>query len=343
MNSFSHFEGLDNWQVFIANTRSMLKPGGPEVVYEPLYAYLAEGLDDDARTRVERLICTYRSWYEAYWALLAELEDDKSDNSAGPDATLQFSQVSRNQTRIPLLGLATVAAVLVAVGSAIWVAGFYRGDRVVAYLDDPFGRISITASREVHGTEAFPQEWQAPIREMLRTGKVHVPASEIESLHAMRDIGANACVRPGGVAVRSDRPTFEWRSAGRAMRYRVVIYEWGRLEPVVRSEEVSAARWQPEEPLKRGIDYRWELEELTPGIADAPVVGRAQFRVLDARKLTQIEEQERSALGSRLVLAAIYLNAALLDDAERELQSLKQEQGASALVGKWLDSLKEYR
>jgi len=59
---------------FIANTRSMLKPGGPEVVYEPLYAYIAEGLDDDARTRVERLICTYRSWYEAYWALLAEVE-----------------------------------------------------------------------------------------------------------------------------------------------------------------------------------------------------------------------------------------------------------------------------
>ena len=125
------------------------------------------------------------------------------------------------------------------------------------------------------------------------------------------------------------------------MRYRVFIYRLAGSQPVMKSGELSELKWEPKKPLKRGEEYSWEVEVLQDGKAFASNEDRPRFRVLDAAEFAEVQKQEREAKGSHLVLSLIYLKMALLDDAQRELEALKQEQKDGALVEKLLESLRK--
>ena len=64
----------------IARIRSRLKPGGPDIDYRALYAYIDERLpDDEARPTVQRLLYTWQSWHDASWRVRAELDFHQTD------------------------------------------------------------------------------------------------------------------------------------------------------------------------------------------------------------------------------------------------------------------------
>jgi len=127
------------------------------------------------------------------------------------------------------------------------------------------------------------------------------------------------------------------------VRYRVFIFAAVEPQLVMKSDVLFETKWEPKEPLKRGREYAWEVEVLQAGKTFASDEDRPRFRVLDAVTVAKVEDQERAAKGSHLVLSLIYLRAAMLDEAQRELEALKQEQGSAALVEKLLESLRKHR
>jgi len=66
-------------------------------VYPSLYAYIAESLDGPDHSLVESLIATYRNWHDAYWTLMAEMENATPGEVT--DAETQRTERSADENR----------------------------------------------------------------------------------------------------------------------------------------------------------------------------------------------------------------------------------------------------
>jgi hypothetical protein len=341
------FEGL------VREIQQNLRPGGPPVDWAAIHLYVAGDLDDGDSRNVRGRIVTWEAWNRAYWETMQLLES--TDGVAGGDpekesqATPPGESVDalRPVASTPAYGrwamLAVAATVLIGVGLGIWIASRDWDGRIVAQLDDPFGRITKNRRGEIHGLESFPERLRGPVGEMLRTESVRVPVEPGTTRAARHGSSRSMYLRPVGTAVKSDRPLLEWRPRGKDMTYRVAIYRAGQSEPIAKSEDLKEPRWAPSTSLERGLEYAWEVEVIRDGRAFRSDEDRPRFKVLNTASLARLEEDERGAKGSHLVLALVYLKAGLLDDAQRELQSLKEGQGGADIVARLLESLEQQR
>lgn len=312
-------------------------------------------LPAEEEVEIEDLITYFREWHDADRQVLLEFAAgfafQQERTAEGPKAQPRPAERNVGVGRRYFssshlrrwLTVATAATILIAAGLMFWAVHETGNARIVAQLNDPFGRVTKLRGGELVGLDAFPQNYREPIGKMLRTEQVAVPEEQLESMHVTRGSGPSMYVQPVSTVVKSDRPTFEWKSSGDGAKYQVVVYEVGEPEPVVVSSELKGTRWQSDKPLKRGGEYSWDVTVMRDEMPEKPPATRAMFRVLNAAELANIEAQEWQAKGSHLVLAVIYLQAALLDDARHELESLKTEKGESTLVNKLLESLKEHR
>src|SRR3989344_1202215 len=65
-------ESLGELDELIKSIKSRLHPGGPELDYKALFAYLDDDLTPEDKNEVEKRIVTWEEWHAAYWELLAD-------------------------------------------------------------------------------------------------------------------------------------------------------------------------------------------------------------------------------------------------------------------------------
>jgi hypothetical protein len=147
---------------------------------------------------------------------------------------------------------------------------------------------------------------------------------------------------PVGIVVLDTRPRFQWESMPNANAYQVAVLNQD-LQPVVISNQIKQQHWQPDQPLQRGKVYVWQVTAYTPKgeiVSPAPPEPEAMFKVVDEQNFQKIQKA-KEAKSPRLVLATIYAESGLIDEAKSELLNLKQENPNSELVGELLKSLSQ--
>jgi len=130
-------------------------------------------------------------------------------------------------------------------------------------------------------------------------------------------------VAPLGV-VEDTRPMFRWTS-NRDASWVVEVFD-ASYRRAARSGTLTATRWRPEAPLRRGAVYSWQVFETSSGgesTAPAPPEPPARFRILDERSAAELRDARTTR--SHLAAALVYAREGILDRAASEM-SLAQTQ-----------------
>src|SRR5262249_19069513 len=151
-------------------------------------------------------------------------------------------------------------------------------------------------------------------------------------------------IAPVGTVVENPLPTFCWSTIEGADGYRVNILakNTGQLftSPVI---DGKSSTWTPEQPLRPGQSYEWEVEALRDGAmiakAPAPPAAEARFSILPNEKRNTMAKMQEKFGRSHLVMGLIYAEAGLVDQARTEFESLARENPESELPKKMLASL----
>jgi hypothetical protein len=147
---------------------------------------------------------------------------------------------------------------------------------------------------------------------------------------------------PVATVVATDRPTFRWQPLEGASRYAVAVLD-ENFNVVAESGPLTSASWKPERGLARGKIYLWQVTAEKDGrkiIAPTAPAPEARFKVLSATGRRELQRAEQDYSGSHLILGALYAEAGLLDDAEREFRALLKANPQSAIVKKLVRSVK---
>jgi hypothetical protein len=150
-------------------------------------------------------------------------------------------------------------------------------------------------------------------------------------------------IEPVGKVVSSDRPDFQWSPLKGAGSYSVEIYDQ-HFELVQSSAPLATTRWTAR-PLRRGAAYSWQVKAVRAGreiIAPRPPQPQAAFRILDAATADELQRAQRM-YHSHVLMVMLYVQAGLLDDAERELQALRMENGDSPVMTRLITELQQLR
>lgn len=211
------------------------------------------------------------------------------------------------------------------------------------------GRVlSIDADGKVRGLASADAKTIATVEAMLG-GTVTSPATDALRTKTGVLLGdtstgaAATLVSPLAVVVRDDTPEFRWTPA--ELPARVSVFD-ADFEQVAGSEAVASGTWSPSVPLKRGQMYRWQLtirRNDSEVVVPQPPQPEATFAVLSESALREVETAERTHAGSRLLLSATYLQAGLLEEAERELRALAGANPQSAIARELLETVRKLR
>jgi len=150
---------------------------------------------------------------------------------------------------------------------------------------------------------------------------------------------------PVGTVVASDRPAFRWRAVEGATSYIVSLYDL-KMNKVAESQPLRDAEWVADVSLKHGAVYSWQVRAMKDGAEvrlPPPEAPNAKFKVLEQSKLQAIEQAKQSHGDSHLVMGTLYAEAGLLDDAEREFETLARSNPRSQVAARLLRSLKAVR
>jgi hypothetical protein len=220
---------------------------------------------------------------------------------------------------------------------------------IVMALNDGAGQVTLDKEGNLTGA---PQPFEQLIKQALTTQRVETPRMLAELigkssvLMGPADEGHPfALLGPVGTAVMSDRPTFRWRALAGAESYVVRIYD-ADFNEVAASPRLSETAWTAARSLEHGRTYSWQV---TARVGDIEVMSpvrpapEAKFMILDQTKANELAEAKNASAGSHLTLGALYAQAGLLDDAERELQALLRDNPKSSLAQELLRSVRAKR
>jgi len=144
-----------------------------------------------------------------------------------------------------------------------------------------------------------------------------------------------ATVRPAGVVVDEDRPTFEWTPAGSAAEYRVAIFD-PMFNKVAESPWLrDTTGWTPDRPLPRGATFAWQVVAKVGGrdiTVPSPPRREARFQITSADDHHQLANLRTRIGDSPLTLAVLLADAGLLDDAAQALARAHAADPTSAAV-----------
>ena len=125
------------------------------------------------------------------------------------------------------------------------------------------------------------------VREALRQGALPSGtglAAEAPGVLLAPDAGAPApfsLIGPIDTRVLSDRPIFTWHPHPGATAYQVLVTSES-LDPLARSERITATQWQPAAALPRGVVLLWQVRAWLGGemvSAPAPPAPPARFAI----------------------------------------------------------------
>ncbi len=227
---------------------------------------------------------------------------------------------------------------------------------LLAQLNDGGQQITLDAQGKLSGLEALPPAQQQLVKEALTSQRLEHSAvladlrrrgSSLMGPSSNKDDEGHqfALHTPAGKVVLSDRPAFKWSSLAGATSYVVEIYD-EQFKLVTQSESLAQTQWMPPRRLARGKVYTWQVKATKAGqtvTAPAPPAPQARFRVVSAPQAADIAQAQRAAAGQHLSLAILYVQAGLLDEAERELRALRQANPQAEIVNRWLAQLQAMR
>lgn len=219
-------------------------------------------------------------------------------------------------------------------------------------MHDGGGVVAMDKEGNVTGLESLPPGYQREVKAALTNRRVEMP-SEMQGLigrtgglMGSADSGPGfSLIGPVGTIVRADRPGFRWKALNGATSYVVGVFD-SSFNKVASSQAQPGTEWSPVNSLKRGETYSWQVTAMKDGkevVSPAPPAPAAKFKVLDFVNARELEQVKRIQHGSHLVLGILYQRAGLLDDAEREFNTLYRANPNSELVKKLLRDVRLLR
>lgn len=223
---------------------------------------------------------------------------------------------------------------------------------VLVALDDGAGRVVLDRQGRLHGLASRDRTHEAAVRAALSAQRVAAPPLLRELAGAAGTLmgvpeGSEVfrLLSPLATAVLEDRPIFRWRRHPAARAYDVTVYGSG-FRRVAAGRSLSATEWRPAQPLPRGQVLLWQVRTLVGDkevVAPPPAAPEAKFKVLEQAQADELANLRQTYAGSHLMLGALYAEAGLLEEAERELQSLLEANPESPVAEKLLASVKALR
>jgi len=297
---------------------------GSHVPEEDVHGYVDGTLDAVRRSEVEDHL-------EYCLSCSAEIRDLKQ-------FARQHSNARVRRASWWYAGIAMAAALLL----GILVLGRMRPPApMLVALNDGGTRVRVDALGHVDGVSGLPPDDLSLVRQAIVAGTLSVPASALAvpggALRGPGDAPAFDVIAPAGTAVLSDQPTLTWTSLARRATYVVRVRDEVTGATVI-SPSLHAVSWTPSVPLARGATYVWQVEGSADGrevTTPVPPAAAARFSIVNAAQAARLAR----APASHLVRGVLYANAGLLDEAQRELTALQEENPGSDLVRRFVDQL----
>jgi len=149
---------------------------------------------------------------------------------------------------------------------------------------------------------------------------------------------------PTGTVIATDRPGLRWQALDGATSYTVSVFD-ADFNRVTSSAPQTATQWTTP-TLRRGMIYSWEVvairngQEVRSPVAPAP---RAQFKILEAEKVLELDRLRNQKPISHLALGLTYARFGLLDEAEGQLEILARQNPNSPVATRLLRTVQEWR
>lgn len=225
-------------------------------------------------------------------------------------------------------------------------------DSKIAVLRDANGEVTIDNNGRITGLDQVSENSRQYVARVFSSGDLEPPdvlrrlAGQHSGLRGNGD-------RPKGFrvlypvkrVVTEDRPVFRWESLPGAASYRVYVLNADGNQ-VSKSEELppTQTEWEPSAPLRRGQIFSWAVTGLVDGqkvVSPSASDPEIKFAVLSATDFHDLSRLKQS--NSHLALGVFYARVGLLDQAEREFQSLMKLNPDSELARKLLQSVRRIR
>jgi hypothetical protein len=221
----------------------------------------------------------------------------------------------------------------------------------VAMLKDSGGDITIDKNGRITGLDGISENSRqytarAAFSERIESAEVLKHLTGEQSGLRGNDDGPKGfrILYPVRRIVTEDRPLFRWQSLPGVSSYRVYVLD-ANGNQVGQSQELPSTQTQWKAPaLTRGHVFSWVVTAIVDGkkivspSVSAPEIKFAVLSTADLQELTRLKKYK-----SHLALGVFYARAGLLDDAEREFQTLIKLNPDSELPRKLLQSVRSNR
>ena len=222
----------------------------------------------------------------------------------------------------------------------------------VAILKDGGGEVTIDKSGRVTGLDQVSENSrryiaQAALSEQLEPADVLRHLLGEQSRLRGNDNGSQgfSLLYPVRRVVTEDRPVFRWESLPGVLSYRVYVLD-ANGKQIGQSEELqpTQTQWKAPAPLHRGQIFSWVVTAIVDGkkiVSPSVAAPEMKFGILSTADLRELTRLKKS--NSNLALGVFYARAGLLDEAEREFQSLSKLNPDSDLPKKLLQSVRSIK
>jgi hypothetical protein len=222
----------------------------------------------------------------------------------------------------------------------------------VAVLKDAAGEVTIYKNGHVTGIDQVSESSRqyvarAALSEQLEPADVLRRLSAEQSSLRSNDNGQQKfrLLYPLRRVVTDDRPVFRWESLPDVSSYRVYVLDADGNQ-VSQSGELppTQTKWKLPARLRRGQIFSWVVTALVEGkkiVSPSASAPEAKFAILSTADFQELTRLKRS--NSHLALGVFYARTGLLDQAEREFQTLVELNPQSEMPRKLLQSVRANR
>lgn len=231
------------------------------------------------------------------------------------------------------MSLAVAAALLIVIG----VSSMYRRAPVDA---PPLAAPVAAAAPHDPVVDAALASGTLPIPPKLSTLR-----GSMGTLMGTETTAPFSIVTPAGIVTTDDRPIFQWTARHGATSYRVTVLD-AHHRIVAESPALLATMWRPEEPLRRGGVYAWQVVAVAKDgsdVAPAPPLPQARFEIVDVATLERLRAARETRGSTPLVMAILEAQEGLLLEAAEDLQKYAADHPESAIARTLLADLNRRR
>jgi len=226
--------------------------------------------------------------------------------------------------------------------------GFFRPRYWIPVAAAIVVAISIVAWRQIQSGPRLPAEYSALVKQVKERQRLEI-APVVGALKRTPEQLLGEPLKGSGFvlmdpvreATLTDRPRFSWSPRTGASTYRVDVYDQD-FRKVAESPQIASPWWSPAQAFEPGHTYSWTVtarvgkEEIRE---PSPPVPEARFIVLGADDAARLRDAAQKYPNDHLLLAALYAQAGVIDEARRELKRLAEAEPDSDVPRRLENSL----